>query len=84
MNLPWNASPDGFIRMLDVLLAITLTTGCLLGLPIYWWLFGTPIVRLWRWWRAKRRGASSPRSRRQRGQRARKAIPFTLGRERTA
>lgn len=37
--------------ILDVMLGVLLTLGCALSLPIYWWLFGTPVVRLWRWCR---------------------------------
>jgi hypothetical protein len=85
MNLPWNASPDGFVGVLDVLLAITLAIGCTLGLPIYWWLFGTPIVRLWRRWRAKRRDArGQSASRPGRGHRARQVLPLARRQESTA
>jgi hypothetical protein len=37
--------------ILDVVLAVLLALGCALSLPIYWSLFGTPWVRLWRWLR---------------------------------
>ena len=60
MNLA-AASPNGF-GVLDGLLAVLLATGCLLGLPIYWWLFGTPFVRLWQWWRTRRRAARPERA----------------------
>ncbi|NOS70099.1 MAG: hypothetical protein HOP33_09235 [Verrucomicrobia bacterium] len=31
---------------MDVALAVLLGIGCILSLPIYWWLFMTPIIRL--------------------------------------
>jgi hypothetical protein len=31
---------------MDVTLAILLGIGCILSLPVYWWLFVTPIIRL--------------------------------------
>ncbi len=33
-------------RILDIVLGVTLAVGCVLSLPIYWWLFGTPLVML--------------------------------------
>ena len=35
--------------ILDAILATTLTIGCGLSLPIWWWLFVTPLVRLAKW-----------------------------------
>ncbi len=65
MNFRWNPSSPGF-GPFDVVLAILLGTGCILSLPIYGWLFGTPFVRLWKCWLARRRetrheSASPPR-----------------------
>ena len=34
------------MRALDAILCIVLVVGNVLGLPIWWWLFGTPIVRI--------------------------------------
>ena len=31
---------------MDVILAILLSAGCVMCLPIYWWLFMTPMIRL--------------------------------------
>ena len=53
MTFPWNAFPEGF-GMFDLVVAILLAAGCVLSLPVYWWLFGTPFVRLWRCWRPRR------------------------------
>jgi hypothetical protein len=85
MNWQWNASPDGFLRVLDLLLAITLAIGCTLGLPIDWWLFGTPIVRLGRRWHAKGRGASGqPLSPTRRAHRVHRTLPLARRQESTA
>lgn len=51
MNCRRDPSLDGF-GICDVVLAILLGSGCVLSLPIYWWLFGTPFVHLWKWWRS--------------------------------
>jgi hypothetical protein len=36
------------VRALDAILLVLLLVGDLLALPIWWWLFGAPVVRLWR------------------------------------
>lgn len=35
-------------NILDVVLGVLLTLGCALSLPIYWWLFSTPLQLLWK------------------------------------
>src|SRR5512144_178693 len=41
------------MRALDAILFVLLLMGNLLALPIWAWLFGTPLVQLWRWSRAR-------------------------------
>lgn len=36
------------VQVFDTILFILLLIGNVLGLPIWWWLFGAPIVRLWK------------------------------------
>lgn len=36
------------LHILDLLLASLLAGGNLLALPIWWWLLGAPVVRLWK------------------------------------
>jgi hypothetical protein len=43
------------MHVLDAILFVLLVIGNVLGLRIGWWLFGTPVVRLWRHARAKKR-----------------------------
>jgi hypothetical protein len=38
------------VRVLDAILFVLLVVGSVLALPIWWWLFGTPFVRLWKWY----------------------------------
>jgi len=40
------------MRAIDAILFVLLLVGNVLGLPIWWWLFGTPVMRFWRWYRA--------------------------------
>ena len=47
------------MNLLDIAAAILIAAGCVLALPIYWWLFGAPFVRLWEWWRPQSRGRSA-------------------------
>jgi hypothetical protein len=37
-----------FMRVIDAILFVLLLVGNVVGLPIWWWLFGTPIMRFWR------------------------------------
>jgi hypothetical protein len=39
-------------QVLDATLFLLLLLGNLLALPIWWWLFGRPFVRLWCWFRS--------------------------------
>jgi hypothetical protein len=41
------------MRALDAILCVVLVVVNLLGLSIWWWLFGTPIVRLWGWYQRR-------------------------------
>jgi len=61
MNFRWDESPDGF-GVFNVVLAILLAAGCVLSLPIYLWLFGTPFLQLWKWWRSRRHEARHERA----------------------
>jgi len=36
----------GQTEITDVVLALLLGAGCVMSLPIYWWLFVTPVVRV--------------------------------------
>lgn len=36
------------MTLLDALLLVVLSVGLALSLPIWWWLYVTPILRLWR------------------------------------
>jgi hypothetical protein len=45
------------MRILDAILFVLLATGNVLALPVWWWLFGTPIVLL------MKRKAGNPSSR---------------------
>jgi len=36
------------MRAIDAILFVLLLVGNVLGLPIWWWLFGTPVKRFWR------------------------------------
>lgn len=36
------------MHVLNAILFVLLLIGNVLGLPIWWWLFGTQIVRLWK------------------------------------
>jgi len=36
------------VQVLDVILFVLLIAGCAMCVPIYWWLFGMPVMRLWR------------------------------------
>ncbi len=37
------------MRALDAILFLLLLVGNLLALRIWWWLFTTPLIRIWRW-----------------------------------
>ena len=41
----------------DAILFVLLLVGNVLALPVWWWLFGAPVARLWRSYQAMRRGA---------------------------
>ncbi len=41
------------MRVLNAILLVVLVVGNLLGLRIWWWLFVTPIMQLWRWYRRR-------------------------------
>ncbi len=36
----------GHTGIMDVALAVLLSIGCVISLPIYWWIFVTPIIHL--------------------------------------
>lgn len=44
---------DAVFRSLDVIVAALLVVGNLLALPVWWWYFGEPVVRLWRRYHAR-------------------------------
>jgi hypothetical protein len=46
--------------ILDAILAIALTVGCVLSLRIGWWLFVTPLVRFARWCPTRKRDERQP------------------------
>lgn len=52
----WRENLDP-MRILDAILFVLLATGNVLALPVWWWLFGTPIVLL------MKRKAGNPSSR---------------------
>ncbi len=37
------------MRALDIILFLLLLIGNVLALRIWWWLFTTPLARIWRW-----------------------------------
>jgi hypothetical protein len=43
------------VYVLDAVLFVLLVIGNVLALPIWWWLFGTPFVQLWKWIRDEER-----------------------------
>ena len=48
-----------FMRVIDAILFVLLLVGNVLGLPIWWWLFGTPVRQFWRWLSRRERAVES-------------------------
>ncbi len=48
------------MRVLDAILCVSLLVGNLLALPIWWWLFVTPVIRLGRWSRGLKTSRYGP------------------------
>mgnify|MGYP001204879715 CR=1 FL=1 len=44
---------DAVFRALGATVAALLVLGNLLAIPVWWWYFGEPVVRLWRRYRAR-------------------------------
>jgi hypothetical protein len=43
------------MSVFDAILFVLLVVGNVLSLPVWWWLFGTPLVQLWKWFRNGKR-----------------------------
>ena len=46
--------------ILNAVLGLLLAAGCMLALPIYWWLLVTPLVALWKWLRHRDSAGKDP------------------------